>query len=210
MTRLFDLPHGKMHELTKQLQSAGLTAEMAEALLKDRTQLRRWVKRLNDPGENGLQLNADRIRIDEAITDHSIVNQLRRIPLTYLDELADCCYAELGDIRTFGPTRLKTIEDTLATHGLRLSIHPRPMVNECVVVGSGSRAIHRDHLDAARVEDVACLYRFDYAEPGHDWLPAMDMTVAEARLMSREQMEATYSIGGIRKVYGLLRAYPER
>lgn len=196
MTRLFDAPHGKLHEFEKRLQAAGFTAEHLDALLKDQRRLRAWVTVL-DHGAMP-EPPASRITIKDVFVDGGRAPALLKdMRFVYLDEVAECTEEDFLELRNCGPKTLDVIVEMLTRHGFALrSTHDDPPP----LVGSSSRyyrAYYRPRIGDVRLWSLLDFSFSDDIQNGHG---TGDLTLQQFQDMGTAERERIFTPAGLHKV----------
>jgi len=197
MTKLSELPNGRLRMLEDRLEIAGFTAEHAEALLADDPRLRRWLVMLDENVEPEPPLT--RVPIEAAFGGKgSIMHKLLRMEFLYLDEVVKLTEREFLNIPGFGPTALRKAKGVLLQHGLKFSeTYSEPSV--LVYDDRQWRYYYRPRIMNVQLSWLVSIDYDDWIDRGQD-----DMTLGGFAMMSDEQQTQVLNEKGIARVKALI------
>lgn len=160
MTRLYDVPYGKLQEFLKRLSQAGFTADHLDELMQNQELTVKWVEWLDESRGEGLG-DAVGTTVEQFFENDSRTwHPLAREGIRTVADLTDWSRDELLGIRTVGEKTVKRIETKLNRLGLALSNHAADDPDRIPDVNG--RAWRRD--DVYRLPIDRFVSRLDYLD----------------------------------------------
>lgn len=171
MTRLYDVPYGRLQEFLKRLSGAGFTAEHVDELLAYPDHMAEWVAWLaSNPAMTAV--TSETLVQEAFMVDRGLINIFLGDARCYnLADIAEWSENELRNVRGIGDTRIQLITDVLTRAGLSLSTHNPDDANR--IMGMNWKRPHAYRRD--RIGNVPLGEFIEIKLPGYDPFEAAEL-----------------------------------